>query len=117
VQFDCDVDVGPEGGAQGERPVAQIRDPAGGRHLVVVVLEQQHLHRRVAACRCRRPGCVHLVDRAGVEHPHRADTATDAPTEQPPDRLVEHLALDVPQRLIAPLTAPLTAIPRNENER
>jgi len=75
------------------------------------------LPRRVAACRCRRPGCVHLVDRAGVEHPHRADTATDAPTEQPPDRLVEHLALDVPQRLIAPLTAPLTAIPRNENER
>jgi hypothetical protein len=103
VQFDCDVDVGPEGGAQRERPVAQIRDPAGGRHLVVVVLEQQHLHRRVAACRCRRPGCVHLVDRAGVE--------------QPPDRLVERLALDVPQRLIAPLTAPLTAIPRNENER
>ena len=115
MKLHAEVDVPADGLADRGEARDEVVDAGRLAHQVVVVLEEQDFQRGVSVVVDARaepprrpPRCVPSLD----ARPHRANRAARAPAEQLPDRNLEVLALEIPQRLVERADRPVTAMPR-----
>ena len=101
MQLDPEIDVPADGLADRREASDEVVDPCRLAHPVVLMLEEQDLQRGVAVILDRAPrGLDDLLERPGVDDPHRAHRTARAAAEQLPHGHLEALALEIPERLV-----------------
>ena len=102
MELDAEVDLPADGLADRGEARDEVVDAGGLTHQVVLFLEQEDLQRRVALVADRTAGRLDdLIGGTHLEHDlHRANLAPCAPPEQLPNRNLEMLSLEIPERLV-----------------